>query len=119
MNAYSTANLALVAYAEVDGATGASTATNSGVTTTRTSTGVYLVALPSVLTQFSARDLIFVQPKSTAALGVSNVPSALVNDIPTATKIVYIGDSTTTAVDCSFSIVILRTLVPPPTGAPA
>ena len=61
---FSGSNLATVAYAEVDGVAGASTVTNSGVTTTRTAAGTYVVVLPTGLTQNVGRDLIFVQPKA-------------------------------------------------------
>ena len=48
---FDSAGLAIVAYAQVDGATGQSEGTtslaNSGVNTTRTSTGMYYVTLPT------------------------------------------------------------------------
>jgi len=120
MNAFSSANLAVVAYAEVEGSAGASTATNSGVRTTRIALGRYVVILPTNLSQEAARDLIFVQPKSSKPkpdaelLGVGAVAS----DTLTTTKTVQISNSTT-CVDCDFSIIIMRTTVPPPVGAPA
>jgi len=119
MNPFSTANLAVVAYAEVDGPTGASTATNSGVTTTRTSTGIYLVALPTLLSQEAARDLILVQAKGTALAGSASAYRAVVDDSQSATKVVSFGTPGRDRSDCSFSILILRTLIPPPVGAPA
>jgi hypothetical protein len=117
MNLFDSANLACVAYAEVDGATGASTACNSGLLTTRVSTGVYHLSLPTGLGQVASKDLIVVQPKVTTAPSTpaGNV-TALVNDTDTDTKVVYCGNSVTTQVDCSFSVIVLRTTVPPTTA---
>ena len=118
MNAlFDSAALAIVAYAEVDGATGASTETNSGLVTTKLGglTGRYAVALPTALAQQANRDLIFVQAKSTA---VGPVMSS-VDDSGNATKVVSFGNGSTTAVDTSFSILILRTVITPPVGSPA
>jgi len=120
MNAFSSANLAVVAYAEVEGSAGASTATNSGVRTTRIALGQYAVVLPTNLAQEQARDLIFVQPKSSDVFPNTKIMGlgALVVDSMATTKIVKISN-VTTCVDCDFSILILRTTVPPPVGAPA
>ena len=46
---FSGANLATVAYADVDGATGASTATNSGVATTVVASGTYVQNIPRIV----------------------------------------------------------------------
>ena len=121
---FSGANLAIVAYAEVDGVAGASTVTNSGVTTTRTAAGTYVVILPTGITQNVGRDLIFVQPKGNND-GTSFVAKmAVVDDSLEATKTIAIfsGDPTlagSTRIDSTFSILILRTTITPPTGAPA
>lgn len=121
---FSGANLATVAYAEVDGVAGASTVTNSGVSTTRTAAGTYVVILPTGLTQNVGRDLIFVQPKANND-GTSFVAKmAVVDDSLEATKTIAIfsGDPTlaaSTRIDSSFSILILRTTITPPAGAPA
>lgn len=115
---FSGPNLATVAYAEVDGVAGASTATNSGVTTTRTASGTYVVILPTTQTQVAARDLIFVQTKSANDGSSFNFPRfAEVDDSLDATKTVVIwgGDpaaAAVTRVDGSFSIIILRTTIP-------
>ena len=109
------AALAIVAYAEVDGVKGDSTETNSGVTTTRQSLGKYSVALSTAAGQQANRDLIFVQAKST---GVGPVMSS-VDDSAMTTKLVSFATSATTAADTSFSILVLRTVLPPPVGAPA
>ena len=125
MSAFDSANVAVVAYAEVVGADGNSTATNSGVLTTRLSQGRYAVAFITSLgqTQRSDRDLIFVQPKSTLlSIPIGLARCARVKDDYEATKIVEIVDpvaGTATCVDSDFSILILRTQIPPPTGAPA
>jgi len=115
---FSGPNLATVAYAEVDGAAGASTATNSGVTTTRTAAGTYVVVLPTTVTQLAARDLIFVQPKANNDGTSFAFPRfADVDDSLDATKtiIIWSGDpaaAASTRVDGSFSILILRTTIP-------
>jgi hypothetical protein len=123
MSAFDSANIAVVAYAEVVGGDGNSTATNSGVGTTRLSQGRYAVSLPAANTQQNDRDLIFVQPKSTLlSVAVGLARCARVKDDYAATKIVEIVDpvaGTATCVDSDFSILILRTQITPPTGAPA
>jgi hypothetical protein len=122
---FSGPNLATVAYAEVDGTAGASTVTNSGVTTTRTAAGTYVVILPTTLAQDVSRDLIFVQPKANNDGSSFSIPRfATVDDSLSITKTVNIwsGDPTaaaSTRIDGSFSIVILRTTITPPSGAPA
>ena len=127
MNPFSSANLAIVAYAEVDGVAGTSTVTNSGVSTTRLSLGLYAVVLPPYtgntnnLVQKEARDLIFVQAKNISAL---KGPIPVVDDTGDATKLVSFGAgdpsmAAATYVDCSFSIIIMRTLVPPPASGTA
>ena len=135
------AKLAVVAYAEVSGSDGSSTRTNSGIVTTRIGLGTYQLSLPVAnqnqlgLTQFSDRDLIFVQPINNGYTTAPAVPLAVtaVNDstlgfptaqVPAATskdqnKLVLIGSSTTTAVDSDFSVLILRTLTVPTVGGPA
>jgi hypothetical protein len=114
MNAlFDSAALAIVAYADV-ASDGTSTVTNSGVTTTKTSTGVYSVTLPSDKTQATARDLIFVQPMGSG----SSPRTSLVDDSSTTTKVVRITDGSSLA-DGEFKILILRTIVPPPALAPA
>ena len=124
------AKLAVVAYAEVVGADGSSTRTNSGIVTTRLGLGTYQLTLPVAsqnqlgLTQFSDRDLIFVQPLNAAApLGASavnnnttGVPAATTLDV---NKLVFTGLSATTAVDTDFAVLILRTLTVPTVGGPA
>lgn len=126
---FSGSNLATVAYADVDGATGASTVTNSGVTTTITASGTYTVVLPTGLTQNQGRDLIFVTPTTNATDTQPNpaglvAKMAVVDDTLPATKTVAIfaGDpslAAATRINSSFSILILRTTITPPTGAPA
>jgi hypothetical protein len=111
------AGLAVVAYAEVS-ADGTSTGTNSGVTTTRTGAGQYDVVLPATKAQSQARDLIFVTPKG----AITSVPySHKVDDADAVTKhvAIYGGSPLATFADADFSILILRTIVPPPAGAPA
>lgn len=119
---FSAPNLATVAYAEVNGSDGNSTTCNSGVTTTRTAAGTYVVVLPTGMFQAQARDLIFVQPKGPDGAMVPKM--AVIDDVLDATKTIAIfgGDPAvagTTRVDSNFSILILRTTITPPTGAPA
>jgi hypothetical protein len=115
------AKLAVVAYGEVSGTDGSSTKTNSGVVTTRLGLGTYQISLPVAsqnqigLTQFSDRDLIFVQPKHpTAAISTSAV-----NDADQVNKLVFLGLGASTAIDSDFSFLIVRTLTPPTAGGPA
>ncbi len=119
---YSGANLATVAYAEVDGTAGASTVNNSGVTTTRIGLGQYVVILPSGQGQNGGRDLVFIQAKHAVASTAAAISDF--DDAQEATKTVtfWSGDpalAAATKLDCSFSILILRTTITPPTGAPA
>ena len=115
------AKLAIVAYGEVSGVDGSSTKTNSGVVTTRLGLGTFQISLPVAsqnqigLQQFSDRDLIFIQP-----LGATfPTMSTAVNDVDQTNKLVFLGTSATTAVDVSFSFLVLRTLTPPVLGGPA
>ena len=125
---FSGPNLATVAYAEVAGADGSSTTCNSGVSTTRISAGLYNVILPTNLAQNQNRDLIFVQPKGpygTTQLGGALVAkNAEVDDSDPITKAIAIFDGNpalgaSTRIDSDFSILILRTTITPPAGAPA
>lgn len=122
---FSGVNLATVAYAEVDGASGASTATNSGVTTTRTASGTYVVVLPTTLAQDVSRDLIFVQPKANNDGTSGAIPRfATLDDSLSITKTVNIWSgnpaaAAATLIDGTFTVLILRTTITPPTGSPA
>lgn len=117
---FDVAALAVVAYAKVDGHTGASTVTNSGhVKTAKRHGGGYFVSLDPNYTQDPSRDLVLVQATS------KTVPTAgpdfgvpIVIDQHQATKIVMFGNETT-IMDQSFTIVIFRTTITPPPGAPA
>jgi len=121
------AKLAIVAYAEV-AIDGSSTKTNSGITTTHIALGTYALDLPVAsqnqigLQQFSDRDLIFVQPINATVGGIAatavNDAAAYGGDMVTR-KLVFLGTSATTAVDCAFSVLILRTVTPPALGGPA
>ena len=120
MNAlFDSAALAIVAYAHVDGATGASTVTNSGVTTTKLGgpgTGSYSVALQTAMSQANCKDFVLVQPTAftgPADGGYTQPIGSLVLDSQLTTKTVLLGVGSTT-VDCSFSIIILRTTIPTP-----
>jgi hypothetical protein len=117
---FSGANLATVAYAEVSEG-GTSSVTNSGITTTRTSRGIYFAMLPTAIAQVGSKDLIFVQPK--LASGVLAAAMAIVDDTAIVTKVIRIFDGNTansasTGIDCDFSLLILRTTISPPAGSP-
>lgn len=113
MNAlFDSAALAIVAYAQVDGKTGASTCNNSGVWTTRTGKGKYIVALQTGQAQRADRNLIFVQPM-TSKLSASPAMSVVLDGLA-ATKEIIFHNSMTSAVDTSFGILILRTTIVPP-----
>jgi hypothetical protein len=125
------AKLAVVAYGEVSGDTGKSTRTNSGIATTRLALGTYSLDLPVAsqnqigLQQFSDRDLIFVQPLNASAPIAATAVNDANNTGPYGAanaqtrKLVFTGSSATTAVDCDFSFLILRTLTPPTSDGPA
>jgi hypothetical protein len=107
------ASLAEVAYAQVIGATGLSPNLNSGVATARTGAGTYTITLPQGEGQ--THDLIFVQILGTVPL----LYAADVDDTDPSIKRVMIGSSATTAVDADFSVIVMRSLLTPPPGAPA
>jgi hypothetical protein len=119
---FDSAGLAVVAYAQVNGATGASENTsnlaNSGIYTTRLQLGQYLVQISTALGQIPSRDLIFVQPaRLTGYTNPAYPPGSLVTDANAYNKIVEFGtldpvSGLTTALDCDFSILILRTILP-------
>ena len=119
---FDSAGLAIVAYVQVNGKDGSSTSTllaNSGVSTTKVpfTTGDYLIQLSTALGQDPSRDLIFVQPTAKANTDRPYPPAALVVDGDDYTKEVLIGtlDSHTgftTALDCDFNVLILRTILP-------
>jgi hypothetical protein len=114
---YDIAGLAVVAYAEVL-ADGTSPNVNSGVTTARTGLGLYTVTLPAGKLQSGSRDLMFVTPKGT----LSPMPySHKIDDSDPAIKrvAIYGGAPLTTYADSEFSVLILRTILTPPTGSPA
>jgi hypothetical protein len=119
---FDSAGLAIVAYAQVDGHSGASTPTaqaNSGVSTTKISTGLYQVFLPTGLTQDPSRDLIYVQPKAlptTTAIQLGcAVVANVVEESATVKQVKLTGVSaalTTTAIDSDFNFFVLRTILP-------
>jgi Tfp pilus assembly protein PilW len=114
---FDAAGLAIVAYAQVDGATGTSNSTslaNSGVTVSKISTGAYSVLMPTALQQDLARDLIFVQPKLTTALLAVGVRSPVVFEVNAQEKhvVIYGGAGGTTPLDSDFNLLVLRTILP-------
>lgn len=125
---FSQVDLATVAYVEVD-SSGSSTRSNSGVVTTRTALGVYTVVLPTNLAQLEPRDLILVQAKNQPGGGGVVAESIVVDDSDPVIKRIYcfsgdVGAGATppvlsTGLDAAFFLVILRTTISPPNGAPA
>ena len=112
---FDSAGLAIVAYAQVDGLTGNSENTsglaNSGIYTTRLGPGKYLIQMSTAIGQDPSRDLIFVQPTTNSTPTLR--PSSIVEDADDYNKIVSIGDAIgTTAIDCSFDVLVLRTILP-------
>jgi len=125
---FSHVDLATVAYVEVDSG-GSSTRSNSGVVTTRFAQGTYKVILPTNLAQLEPRDLILIQGKNDVG-GAGVVPKDFtVDDSDPVIKTIYcfsgeVGVDTTppvvtTGLDSSFYLLILRTTISPPAGAPA
>ena len=121
---FDSAGLAIVAYVQVNGADGSSNSTatggtplaNSGVSTTKVPghDGDYLIQLSTALGQDPSRDLIFVQPTLQAPLTyplTDSIPSAIVTDHDDYVKEVQIS-SGTTALNCDFNVLILRTILP-------
>ena len=110
--AFDQANLAVVAYAHVN-SDGTSPDCNSGVTTSKTNTGIYKVTLPLNLAQSSSRIFCLVTP-------INGGPVAYF--VSTSTVTDYGVDFFTPgagALDYAFQIVFLRTIETPPAGAPA
>lgn len=109
MNAlFDSAGLAIVAFAEVVGATGASASLNSDVVTTRTAAGTYTVTLPANKAQSNTKDLIFVQTQGT---GTAPLTAKVDTASTAAVKTILVSDATTLA-DGDFTILILRTINP-------
>jgi hypothetical protein len=126
---FSGVNLASVAYAEVDKTAGASTVMNSGVTTTRTSLGTYVVILPTQLAQREGTDIVLVTPRALPSEDDSGIEyqarDVVVDNSLAVTKTIYFWRTvfperlpTATLIDTDFTVVILRSTITPPTGAP-
>jgi len=116
---FDSAGLAIVAYAQVSGGDSSSAVATSGVSTTRVTTGIYQVFLPTGLAQSDTNDLIFVQPKAnptTTAIQLGcNVVANVVEESATTKQVKLFGVSealTTTAIDSDFDVFIWRTVLP-------
>jgi len=120
---FSAPNLAIVAYAEVDGATGASTKLNSGLVTSRVGMGGYLVLLPTNLNVNEEQDLIFVQPKSNPdGSGVVAKDFVIQDAFASGKNIIFFDGALaagatvpveSTRIDSTFFLLILRTTITP------
>jgi hypothetical protein len=114
------AKLAVVAYAQVSGADGLSTLCNSGITTSKVSTGFYALTLPNgalntqTLAQGAASDLVIVTPTKAGTIDpLNDSPQAvLVDNSNATTKYVLIKTDSNGAVNSDFMVVIYRTLTP-------
>jgi hypothetical protein len=116
---FSGPNLAVAAYAEIEGIAGASTMTNSGVRTTRVGQGRYVVVLPP--DQFT-HGLILIQPKVHATDTQPNpaglvAKMSVVDDNLEATKTIQIFSGNpaaagSTGIDSDFSFLLLKTVLP-------
>lgn len=126
---FSSPNLAVVAYCEVDFEAGASTRCNSGVETTMLSNGVYQVTLPTNLSQPNVSDVIIVQPLRTP--GIEGTQGRwgrdiVVDDSDPRNKVIYIWRSATgiapgpspTPIQLNFKFLLLRTTVQAPYNLP-
>ena len=123
MNPFSSANLAVVAYASVH-ADGSSPDTNSGIKTSLVSPGIYEITLPGDPSQQETlqegqaddRTLIFVTVKNVSGVTINTSNVAGTN---LKKRVFTCFSPTTNPQNVDFDILILRTLIPPPTGAPA
>ena len=124
MNSFSSANMAIVAYASVK-ANGSSLDMNSGIKTAQVSTGVYEITLPGDPAgqaplqegQEVYRDLILATVKNVSGVTISAVDVAGSSGL--IKRIVTCFSPTTNPQNVDFDILILRTLISPPAGAPA
>lgn len=105
---FDAAGLAVVAFAEVVGATGASVDQNSGVVTARTAVGTYTVTLPADKAQSDAKDLIFAQAKGA---GTAPLTAKVSTASTSSVKTILVSDASTLA-DGDFTVLILRTIAP-------
>jgi hypothetical protein len=118
MQNFSQAQLAVVAYAQVNG-DGTSPLCNSGIATTKLGVGTFQLGLPVGsqnqlgLGQLAATDLVVVTPLSATTTPTTiTLMVMVVNNTDTNNKLVLFGSSATTAVDTSFSVIIYRSLIP-------
>jgi hypothetical protein len=119
------AQLALVAYANVVGATGLSPAINSGVVTTRTDAGQYTITLPGGTTPGG---LLVPGPAEGIAnsmgavtlRGTGPTPVTLTYDDtdPLNKKVIAYSSATQTFADVDFSVEIFRSTKFPAAGGP-
>ncbi len=113
--------LAIVAYAHVDGATGAAVNTTSGIAcadkcaTTRLSLGTYQIMLNTGLGQGFTKDLIIATPMITTAIALNGARSAMSFDVSDLEKRIIIhgaAPGSATCIDSDFDVVVLRTTLP-------
>ncbi len=108
---FSSANLALVAYALVSGADGSLVENSGFAASTKLTTGVSILYLSTALAQEAVtgvyRDILVVTPgKSNGSLNSKSL--AVANTSSTAIQVVFSSSENT-----DFSILVLRTVLPP------
>lgn len=124
---FSHPDLAIIAYAEVDGATGAATRLNSGINIFKVpfAPGSYFLTMPTLLGTFDSNDLVVVQAKNNPG-GSGVIPKNVVVYNFEYKAILFFdgilaGDVTppfnATTIDSSFFVMILRTTIAAP-GTP-
>ncbi len=112
---FDSAGLAIVAYAQVDGATGSSSPplANSGITTTRLSIGLYQLTLPANLVQSLTKILSFVQVKNSATLIGPTARVAVIDEFDPQVKLVNTLEAASgNLIDADFDILIVRPIIP-------
>jgi len=124
---FSHPDLAVIAYAEVDGATGAATRLNSGINIFKVpfAPGSYFLTLPTTLGSFDENDFVFVQAKNDVGGGGVSPRNVTVYNFDYKAILFFDGSLSggstppveTTNIDTSFFVMILRTTIAAP-GTP-
>lgn len=109
---FDSAQLSVVGYAHVR-SDGTSPDCNSGLVIAKSSTGNYTVALPVSQTQANDRVFFEVTPIDSGPVfhWVQNVGANL--------RVIIFENPSPAPTDTEFQLVVLRTIDPPPAGAPA
>jgi hypothetical protein len=108
---FDSAGLSVVGYAHVK-TDGTSPDCNSGIATARSSTGVYTLTLPDNAAEDNSRIFVVVTP-------LSGPGYHFVQNISATQRNVVFENPTPSPADVEFQVIVFRTIVPPPAGAPA